>query len=87
MSLAYEMGFRGPRCNGCKLAQLKYKLGDKFYFLNGSIYELDVEPHPGQEINEHMGHSLRFRMWAPSYYHSDECYNWQPPEGKSKSGA
>ena len=46
----YEMGLRAPRCNGCKYAKLKHKLGDKFLSrIDGgwvAVYELDAEPRP-----------------------------------------
>lgn len=82
MSLLYEMGLRGPRCNGCKLAKLKYELGDRFLMVLGEgVYELDAEPRPGQgEPQSHEGRPIRFRWWGMSYGHSNECYGWQPPK-------
>jgi len=83
MSFAYEMGFRGPRCNGCSLAKFKYELGDKFLMIRGKgVYELDAEPRPGQgEPQSYEGRPIRFHWWGMSYQHSDECYHWQPPKG------
>ena len=85
MSMAHEMGLRGPRCNGCKFARLKHELGDKFLYLvehawSTTVYELDAEPMSGQgEPHEHEGRSIRFRASFMSIRHSDECYHWRPP--------
>lgn len=77
---AYLMGLRPSRCNGCKLAEWKGKLGDKFLLLPDGVYELDAEPTRGQgEPREHDGHPIRFHWWGMSYEHSDECYHWKPP--------
>jgi len=82
MSMAYEMGLRGPRCNGCKFAQLKHKLDDKFlHLVEGgwhSVYEWDAEPVSGQSKLEHKGRPIRFRASFMSIGHSDECYHWRP---------
>lgn len=80
------MGFMAPRCNGCKFAQLKWELGDRFLHLVDdndwhNVYELDAEPGPGQgEPLEHEGRPIRYRAGFMSIGHSDECYNWQPPK-------
>jgi hypothetical protein len=74
----YAMGLRAARCNGCKLAEYKHKLGDKFLMLDGTVYELDAEPHKGQAVTEHEGRPIKFRFGGMSYGHSDECYNWNP---------
>ena len=68
-------------CNGCKLAKLRYILGDKFLMIPGEgIYELDAEPRPGQgEPQSHEGRPVRFHFWGMSYGHSDECFHWRPP--------
>ena len=86
----YAMGLRSARCNGCRYAQLKHELGDKFLKLYDdhgwiSVNELDAEPFPGQrEPTEHEGRPIRRHASFMSIGHSDECYNWQPPEtGKS----
>ena len=84
MSMAYEMGLRGPRCNGCEFAKLKHKLGDKFLHLQDKgwhdVYELDADPVPGQsEPLEYKGRPIRFRASFMSIGHSDECYHWRPP--------
>lgn len=79
--MLYEMDLRPPRCNGCKLAQLKHELGDKFLVLLGTVYELDTKPSSGQgEPTSHEGRPIRFRFWGMAYGHSDECYNWRPPK-------
>lgn len=86
----YAMGLRAARCNGCKYAQLKHELGDKFLPLHESrgeafprwvtVYELDAQPESGQgEPQEHEGRPIRFRVGFASIEHSDECYNWRPP--------
>lgn len=78
----HQMG-RAPRCNGCRLAQLKHELGESFLMLNGNVYELDAEPRPGQgEPYKHKGRPIRWHFWGMSYGHSDECYNWQSPSGR-----
>jgi len=84
MSEAYDMGLRGGICNGCKLAEYKWKLGKKFLLIGGGImggvYELDAKPTEGQgEPYEHNGRPIRFIFAGMSYGHSDECYNWRPP--------
>ena len=84
MSYLYEMGLRGPRCNGCKYLKLKHELADKFLALQKgkwvTIYELDAKPIKGQsEPLEHEGRPIRFRIGFASIGHSDECYHWQPP--------
>jgi len=80
----YAMGLRPARCNGCKYAQLKHELGDKFLSMktdNGwiGVYELDAESVAGQsEPYEHEGRSIRHRVSFMAIGHSDECYHWQP---------
>ena len=83
MSEAYEMGLRGPRCNGCSYRRLKHELGDRFLRLPSvgwiAVYELDAEPLGGQgDPMEHEGHPIRHRSTFMSIEHSDECYNWKP---------
>jgi len=86
MSYLYEMGLRGPRCNGCKYARLKYELGNKFLALKGcygwiNIYELDARPASGQsEPLEHEGRPIHHRIGFAGIAHSDECYHWKPPK-------
>ena len=78
---AFQMGLRPPRCNGCKLAQLRHELGDKLLLLGGTVYELDAEPAPGQgEPTSHEGRPIRWIFRGMSYGHSDECYRWRPPK-------
>lgn len=82
---AYQMGLRPPRCSGCKYAQLKYELGNRFLVLNEkpriNVYELDAEPFSGQgEPSEHEGRPIQYRAGFMSIGHSDECYNWQSPK-------
>lgn len=73
------MGLRAPRCNGCTLAEWRWKLGDRFLMLPKGVYELDAEPRPGQgEPRRHGGRPIRFHFWGMSYGHSDECYHWSP---------
>jgi len=79
----YRMGLRSGRCNGCKLAQLKHELGEKFLIVDGAVYELGAEPLPGQGTPQsHEGRPIQFRAWFMSTGHSDECYHWKPPEEK-----
>ena len=81
----YAMGLRPARCNGCEVAKLKHKLGDKFLLLRResdwqSVYELDADPERGQaEPLAHEGRPICSRGSFLSIGHSDECYNWQPP--------
>ena len=82
---AYAMGLRPARCNGCKFAQLKHELGDKFLCLTSTmgptIYELDADPVPGQgEPLVHDGRPIRCIVGFGSIGHSDECYHWKPPQ-------
>jgi len=92
MSFTYRMGFRGPRCNGCKYAQIKHELGDKFFSLRNErgwtvVYELDAPPRPNQgEPTEYNGRSIRIRNSFMSIGHSDECYHWQPPDESQELG-
>ena len=76
----YAMGLRAPRCNGCKLAQYKYELGDKFLLWRGKVFELDAEPCKGQMETEYKGRLIRFKFSGLAYGHSDECYHWKPPD-------
>ena len=80
---AYRMGLRPARCTGCEYARLKWELGDKFLALHDwliSVYELDAEPSPGQgEPYTYKGHPIRHRASFMSIGHSDECYQWKPP--------
>ncbi len=82
----YAMGLRAPRCNGCKYAELKHRLGDKFLARstnNGwtNVYELDRGPVTGQsEPLEHYGRPIHWSVSFMSIEHSDECYHWKPPE-------
>ena len=77
---AFAMGLRGPRCNGCKLAKLRYELGDKFLLLHNTVYELDAEPAPGQgQPEQHKGRPIKHHLWVMSPEHSNECYHWTPP--------
>lgn len=81
MSELYDMGLIAPSCNGCKLAQLKYELGDKFLKLASGIYEIDALPEEGQaDPTMYNGHVVRFRFRGIDYGHSDECYHWKPPK-------
>jgi len=85
MSYLYDMGLRGPRCNGCEYRELKWKLGDKFLVLGGSgwtdVYELDAEPTAGQgEPMEHDGRPIRFKSGFMSVGHSDECWGFKIPD-------
>ena len=76
----YAMGLRAPRCNGCKYAELKWQLGDKFLRIGNSVYELDAEPTLGQgEPMEYEGRSIRFHAYFISTEHSDECWHFTPP--------
>jgi hypothetical protein len=82
---AYQMGLRPARCNGCRFAQLKHELGDKFLHLEirgwHKVFELDAEPVPGQaQPLRHRGRSIRSVAAFLGVGHSDECYNWQPPK-------
>ena len=89
MSELYRLGLRGPRCNGCSYAKLKHELGDRFYSEVDEhgwtmVYELEPEIiDPFNELPEKRGKPAKFRAGFMSIGHSDECYNWQPPE-KSK---
>ena len=80
---AYEIGLRAPRCNGCRFDKLKYELGDKCYIYRDpwvNVYELDAEPIPGQgQPQSFEGRPLKWRASFMAVGHSDECYNWQPP--------
>ncbi len=91
----YARGLRAARCNGCRYAQLKHELGDRFLPLHKAIgnafprwvtvYELDALPAAGQgEPQEHEGRPIRFRVGLASIEHSDECYHWHPPEEKEE---
>ena len=86
MSFAYEHGLRGPRCNGCKYAELKWRLGDKFYSVVNSygwtdVYELDAKPVLGQgKTVEHDGRPIRFRGGFMAIGHSDECWHFKAPK-------
>lgn len=82
MSYAYDMGLRGPRCNGCLYLEYKWKLGDKFLALieDGwiNVYEMDAAPAPGQgEPVEHDGQSIKYRSGFLSIEHSDECWGFK----------
>lgn len=86
------MGLRAPRCNGCEHARLRWELGNKFLSRNEAgwvaVYELDAEPAPGQgEPQEHDGRPIRHKSSFMSIGHSDECYGWKPPEGKTPDEA
>ena len=86
MSYAYDMGLRGGRCNGCKLRQYRYELGDKFLLKAGTIYKLDAPPLEGQDTPlSHNDRPIQFMMWGMSYEHSDECYSWRPPKKKKEA--
>ena len=65
MSFAYEQGLRGPRCNGCKYAQLKHELGDKFLELRE---QLDPLVMPEEDA------------YAKYMYLSDTAYNMGRPD-------
>ena len=60
----YIMGLRPPRCNGCRYAELKWELGDKFLkkYEAGwiAVYELGAKPSRGQgEFVENEGQPMR----------------------------
>jgi len=79
-----QMGLRPPRCNGCKIAQLKWGLGDKFLGLLSedgwyAVYALDQLPSLDQRKVEHEGRPVRFVAMFMSPEHSDECYHWEAP--------
>jgi hypothetical protein len=74
----YAMGLRAPRCNGCKLAEYKHRLGDKFLLLSDGVFEYDAEPMNGQSWLVYKGRPVKFLMWGMAYGHSDECYHWSP---------
>jgi hypothetical protein len=86
----YAMGLRSARCNGCRYAQLKHELGERFLSLHDhdgwvSVYELDKNPRPGQgEPQEHNARPIQHRASFMSIGHSDECYNWRPPSKRSR---
>lgn len=93
MSFAYEMGLRGPRCNGCEYAQLKHMLGTKFLQHDTpegwiAVYELDRESAPGQgRPLECGGRPICHRATFMSIGHSDECYRWKPGDEGVRSFA
>lgn len=77
--------FRTPSCNGCDYLKLRHELGIKFLSIyeggGVGVYEQDAEPIKGQGSRVwHKGKPVRFRVWFMSIGHSDECYNWKPPE-------
>lgn len=83
----YAMGLRAPRCNGCSHAKLKWELGDRYYRYDSAfgvaVYERGKQPAPGQgEPLKIDGEPIEFRASYMSIGHSDECYNWTPPQEK-----
>lgn len=87
----YARGLRPGRCNGCKFEKLAWELGDEAIVLveadtgSTSIYELGAEPWPGQMITEWDGLPIRSRGSYMSVGHSDECWNWRPPNSKDEN--
>jgi hypothetical protein len=76
------------RCNGCEYERLKWELGDKFLALTlgewVEVYELDAQPRPGQGNPQDIeGIPVRWHASFMAVEHSDECYNWKPPDGGS----
>lgn len=90
MSITYAMGLRGPRCNGCEFARIKYELGEKVYVHRSgtwtTMYRRGEAPHEGQgepfvdDNNEPIGFIVSFM----SIEHSDECFKWKPPKRRVK---
>lgn len=85
MSYLYDMGLRGPSCNGCSYLEYKWKLGDKFLALSSGgwvdVYELDAGPRPGQgEPKENNGRPIRFKSGFSGIGHSDECWGFKVPD-------
>jgi hypothetical protein len=83
VSFAYNMGLRGPRCNGCKYARLKHELGDRFREIRTErgwivVFELDVVRRTREKLQIIAGRPAKRVVAFLSIGHSDECYHWKP---------
>jgi hypothetical protein len=62
-------------CNGCDLARLKRKYGDKLIKVKGTWYLKNEQPLDGQVEPFHLddGTPIQFVVWYMSEEHSGDC--------------